>query len=312
MIEQLQARGAEIGRKAAIKTGAVLIENFGADSSLLHPYGFRTNPPLTEEGERAWNELMNDIANLRKTEPSKHADVNTGYEIHIDEKSLANLDNIDPNRGLIVMANHSSEGPKRGWTQMILINSLFREATGEELIWVQGYGYSCMNIVHKALGETVGSAYVDNRKEEGDKQIRGKKFWFVPGKLPEQRSPKGTISLLRGLLKGSPYALFPEGDQGKILKEGNPTAGHLALTAAEKNIQIVCASISYRDKKFSVVINNIDPETIKGLKSDEARIKHIMEVMASGLPEDRRGPYPILTTEITRVPNIPQTLITET
>lgn len=313
IIERLQAKGVEIGRKAAIKTGAVLIENFGAERSISHPFGFGSNPPLTEEGEREWNELMNDIANLRKTEPSKHAGVNAGYEIHLDEESLAKLDNIDPDKGLIVMANHSDEGPKRGWTQMILINSIFRNKTGKELAWVQGRGYSLMDVVHKALHETVKSAYVDNRQEDEDEQIRSRGFWLIPGSLPEEKSTAGTRSLVKGLLKGHPHAVFPEGSQGTVLQKGKTTAGHLALISAEKDIQIICASIAYHDGQFNVVINKIDPEIIKGLESDEARIKHIMEVIASGLPEDRRGPYPILTTEIIKeIPDIPQTLIAET
>lgn len=239
-----------------------------AASAYLQHWGI--NHRLKPEGKEHWNSLINK---MRKGEPviaSEAIGIVNGFEYHI--AGLERLAEIAPDKGLLIIANHSNEGPVRGWGQVIVMQNAFKEATGREITWAQGNAAS-------GSSEPVRGSVKTIRVNSGN-------------------GVGGARNVLQAM-RTETVGLFAEGTQKRDLQKGLASAGKMVANAARHGIPIFAIATFFRDGKIYVSVDSLDPTEIKelekikneGVDPYQRVIDYAMTAIASHLPTNRRGDY---------------------
>ncbi len=232
----------------------------GAASAYLRHWG--TNHNYKPEGKEEWNRFVGKIIDGQPTTPSSEIGVLNGYKYHIE--GTDNLRNIDPQKGLLVIANHSNEGPFRGWGQTFVMHYAVEKVTGKEIVWAQGDAASGSSDTIRKSVKTI--------------------------KVNSGTGIEGARNILRSL-KTDAVGIFAEGKQERDLQMGDYRAGKIISTAAKNNIPIFCISSSFVNGEIHVVVDNFELPKIQESADYQALVDAAMIKIASHLPSTRQGYY---------------------
>lgn len=193
---------------------------------------------LTSESKKAFHFLLEEMGAGRSVRLSPWAkEILKGWDLKIDGG-----ENIPPNRGFLLVANHYKRGPLRGyWGVLVTAQAVAekrKEKEGETLVlsrreislaeieWLQRYERVFpYNLVAELTSQSGVALLVD----------AGKKILFPQSEL-RQRTSWSPFSALNFMSQGGVIGLFPEGKPSQDLGPGDPRAGRLAILAAERAI----------------------------------------------------------------------------
>lgn len=228
---------------------------------------------LKPEGKLHFEEFIRKMKAGERADPISNMQMLDGFRYTFEGSEL-----LTNQGGILLLSNHSVEGPLRGYGNTAVIDYIFYQTTGERIRWVQGHGSSIVGKIHVALGQTMNTITVANGN-----------------------GVSGAKELLRTLIRGESVGLYPEGVQKKELQRGDPRAGKIITLAANRGIPVFCASSYFSNDCFRLFIDALDNPIIKGRgNSPQAIVDYAMTTIASHLPENRRGFYKSAPIEFVR------------
>lgn len=251
------------------------ITHFAFPYYLSHKYGYRLNGEENNKLRR----LLDRVRAGEPTSPSRELGLIEGYERRVN--GLENLEQLKGKR-FIVISNHFSRAPFAYFPFVMLMNSYVKEATGEEIAWVQGSGSSITTFLIKEISLAGNTIYVDNGKPSLKKAREEK------AKHPDKINAIG---------------IFAEGeisDKGQYLRIGAPKAGEAILKAVKQKKEIICIGDWFEYGTFYTNIGEplSAAEIQKRANSSEeeqnpnqAAVDYVMENLARLLPPIYRGNY---------------------
>lgn len=251
---------------------------------------------LKPEGRPYFRKIEKKIAAGEYVGPSEFMQALKGFNYAEAADNLYDFGQINTKKGALILANHSDEGPLNGYGQVAVLSYYFNAFTDREIRWVQGKGSSFVDRIHKHLGKSVNTIYIDNRETDESGYIKDRSFWFVPGRMPERASLEGTRELLQSLRNNEFPGIFPEATQSKSMQKLNPLAAGPIDFAARRDMQIVCVSSSFANDTFNFSMKILDNAKIRQIAATSSTPKQdIVDyaglTIASGLPPDRQGHY---------------------
>ncbi|MEX2007275.1 MAG: hypothetical protein WD992_00695 [Candidatus Levyibacteriota bacterium] len=239
---------------------------------------------LTPSGKEHWNNLLRKFKNRERVNPSTEIGVVDGFDYHVT--GVDKLESLDPEKGFLLISNHSNEGPVRGWGQVFVMSHAVKQATGKDIVWAQGSAASGSS---NAVRESVRTIKVKHEKN-WKKKIRKKLHIKSSG-----NGITGAKNILRSM-KTEAVGIFPEGTQKRDLKKGDSRTGVIIASAARQGIPVVCISTSFTNGEIFVSADILDSSEIQRLESSyenpyQAIVDYTMITIASHLPKNRRGHY---------------------
>lgn len=257
-VHELPTWTQNLKRKIQIKGASAYLQYWGKDHQ------------LQPEGKENWERFLWKIENRQITTLSDEIGIVNGFNYYVE--GMDNLENIDTDRGFLVIANHSNEGPVRGWGQVIVMNHAVKKTTGEEIVWAQGGAASGTSAV---AGESVRTIKVNSGSGIG-----------------------GAKNVLQSL-KTEAVGIFAEGTQERDLQRGDYRTGKIMARAAKHNIPVICIATSYVNGEIYVTADALDSSKIQRLEQIQQEnvnpyqviVDYAMTTIASHLPQDRRGYY---------------------
>jgi len=234
---------------------------------------------LKPEGRKHFKHLFHLIATGQETSLSQHSHILDGYRQHVN--GLENLVQFRE-KNTLVLSNHSHLGPLEGYGETILTSYYVKKFTDEEIRWIRGHGKSL---------------------KENARQLVDKSLGTIPIYDDSFMSLKPIIEAFKN---NETIGLYPEGDNSIALRQANPTAGNLVLIALARDIPIICASTWFEHDTFFVRFSPLlDQEKYKEIQNilngkltrqeknrmKEKIINYAMAIIASHLPEEKRGYY---------------------
>lgn len=237
---------------------------------------------LKPEGRKHYRKLARLIAAGQKTGLSEHIEILSGYDYKSSIKGIESLQPLE-NRNILVLGNHSHLGPLEGYGETLLTSYYIRQDTGKEIRWVRGRGKSL---------------------KENARQLVDRSLDTIP---VYDDSIRSLISIFKAFDANESVGIYPEGDNSITLKQGNPTAGNLAMIAIEKDIPVICASTHFQDDRFfvhfaplldekkykevsDILLNKKLTKEEKDIMKEKI-INYAMARIAQHLPEEKRGHY---------------------
>lgn len=212
-----------------------------------------------KKGERMYFSELGDI--LRKT-----------------RTQISGADCLDELQGtaILVLSNHPTAGPLKGWAHTVITSSEIRERTGKEILWAHGEDRSTFqDLARKKLSELSQSTIL----------VRG------------STSYEGTKQMVTAFNNRNAVGIHPEGDGYNQLGRAVADAGHLIFYAAYKNIPIIC-SAGFFDPTTGQLhtsffrINQKQILELASLGDSRQRIADFaMTEIAKRLPPEKRGFY---------------------
>jgi hypothetical protein len=233
--------------------------------------------PLTDLGKIQFQRLVEQLKKGEKTSFSEHIGVLSGLKIHSSGVDL--LESLKE-KGALFLENHTENGPlKNGDWKLFATNHIVKQITGKEIRWAFGKDRTTFSeFLRKYIVENMDAIPV----KDGD-------------------GTEGIRLIMKAFQNQDSVGLFPEGNGGKELRQGNPKAGGIILLAAKKNIPVVSTAAWFdREKRschlsFTLLNNNfitglttpsMDKSTAKQQIADYA-----MAMIAQNLPVKLRGHY---------------------
>lgn len=261
---------------------------------------------LKPEGKPHLREFLKNVKQGKSQHPAEVVRMLAGFEYHVED--LYGLSEINLEKGALILANHSKEGPIMGYGQVAVLNYHFDALTDRHIRWTQGKGSMVADMVHHQLEQSMDTIYVDNSEVDEAGYVKDWTLWVTPGKLPRRKSIEGTLKLFRALGDGGIVGVFPEGDHNDSLIKATPLAGHVIEFAARRGIPIICISTRFSNDRFSFSLhdplsaNKIKELAALGEDGRQAIADYAMTVIASGIPEDRQGYYRDKVKKLSNVP----------
>lgn len=260
---------------------------------------------IKPEGKPHLRKFVKNVEQGKPQEPAEVVKMLAGFEYQVED--LNGLSELNLDKGALILANHSTEGPLTGYGQVFALNYLFDKLTGRQIRWTQGKGSMVTDMVHRQTELSMDTIYVDNGKADDAGYVRNWKFWVIPGQLPQRKSLKGTLKLYRALGNGEIAGVFPEGNPGDNLQKATPLAGHVIEFAARKEIPIVCISTRFSNDRFGFSLHDpLSAEKIRemalGVDGHQAVADYAMTIIASGLDESRQGYYKDFVNRLSNAP----------
>ncbi len=225
---------------------------------------------LKPEGKIHFNRFLEKIKTGQKTHPLDNMRILDGFSYEVEGTDL-----LENQKGILLLSNHSVEGPLRGYGNTFLIDYIFYQAAEEKIRWMQGKGSSAIELIHEALGQATNTITVGNGN-----------------------GTSGVRELLKAWERGESVGLYPEGVQKKDLQKGDPRAGKLMLLAVKREIQIFTAASYFENGHFRVSIDHLNNEALLSaydlpseFMPEQAMIDYAMTMIARHLPPEKRGAY---------------------
>lgn len=227
---------------------------------------------LKAEAIPAYLEMMRKIKGGEKVIISDLMNLLTGYTLHAF--GLEQFEELK-DRAFILVVNHFHGGPIRGFWQVVAINHLVREKTGQEPHWVQGSGSQIVAPIHEMVATSTNNIAVGG-------------------------GAAGVREIERTLHNKMVVAIHPEGEPSVKLRRGDYRTGRILLHAAKRNIPILCTAVWSQNNDLFVNMSQIlHGEAICKLvnSADDVRasgqlvVDHVMGILAQRLPPPLRGHY---------------------
>lgn len=248
-----------------LRTGAAkAYRDFAIDGAALFAQRWGRGHGLKPEGKPHFEKFVLKVKSGEKADPAKSIRMLDGFNHTAEGRDLLK------NQGsILLLSNHSVEGPLRGYGNTVLIDYIYNEESGGRIRWIQGQGSSPVNLIHEALGNTMNTITVG-----GGNGISGAK------------------ELLRAFKNGESVGLYPEGIQRARLQKGDLRAGKVIILSAILDIPIFCASSYFSNGFFRLYIDRLDNSKIMKIKDlPQDVVDFAMTTIAQHLPWNRRGYY---------------------
>lgn len=247
------------------------------DEMVLRSVQFGKNRGLKKEGKPHFDKLISDYKRGEQILFSRYIHILDGFDFESNISGLNNLEEAK-NRSILIVANHSNEGPLRGHGQRLVINHNVNQITQKELRWLHG---------------------LDKTTPERFTRIR---FANQSNTIPvRDGDPKASFNLIRQALRDKDaIGINPEGDGSIILLQAKPKAGQMLWLSAINNYAIVCVATYFeKDAFFLSVAPPLDSQRIlNAAKQSNDKVSTFQEIadyamrtIAQHLPENRRGYY---------------------
>ncbi|MEX2012894.1 MAG: hypothetical protein WD967_00650 [Candidatus Levyibacteriota bacterium] len=267
MLETFKGSITTIQKDLMIDTAALFVQYWGRGHG------------LKPEGKPHFEEFLRKVKAGERSDPASNIQIFNGFTFSTEGAEL-----LKNQKRILLLSNHSVEGPLRGYGNTLVIDSVVEQAAGERIRWAQGHGSSIVDKIHDALGQTMNTITVaDGNGISGVKEI------------------------IRAWERGESVGLYPEGVQKKALQKGDPRAGKVMLLAARKDISIFTAVSYFENDHFSVAIDKLDnqllAETVSnpfGNTPSQHAVDLAMNTMAPHLPPHKRGRYKLVPSELPR------------
>lgn len=226
--------------------------------------------PLTNFGKIQFQRLVEQLKIGEKTSFSEHIGVLSGLKIHSNGIDL--LENLK-GKGALFLENHTENGPLRnGDWKLFATNHIVKQTTGKEIRWAFGKDRT-------TFSELLRNFVVENMDA-------------IPVK--DGNGTEGIRLIMKAFQNQDSVGLFPEGDGGKELRQGNSKAGGIILLAAKKNIPVVSAAAWFDKEEKSCCLSFVllDNNFIKRLAASsmdkyitkQKIVDYAMAMIAQNLP----------------------------
>lgn len=241
MIQENGSRIGDFKRNLVIDADSFLVQHFGKETE------------LKPEGQPYFDAFIQAIKDGRSVSMADYIGMLNGFERRVNPDGLEKVEEAaKQGKGLLVAIDHLGIGPLRGYGLMFDAHHRIKQATGQDLRWVQGSGSSFMDIGHDALGKATHSIYVDNRTTdrygnvfESNFKFRGitiPAHWITPGSQYVKPSNEGAEELIDEIRDKGYIAYCPEGTQEPTIQRGKLEAAIPALMAIRYKMPIVIAA----------------------------------------------------------------------
>lgn len=234
---------------------------------------WRNSSNLTKLEKEGFKKAIEKIKKGKKVSFSELGDI-----IKRNGTEISGADCLDElqNTAVLVLSNHPTDGPLKGWAHTLITSSEFRERTGKEILWAHGEDKSTFqDFAREKL----------SRFSESTILVRG------------STSYEGTRRMVETFNNKNPVGIHPEGDGYDKLGRAVADAGHLILFAAHRNIPVICSAGFFDPKTGQLRISffGISREEILELvrlgDSRQRAADYAMTEIAKRLPPEKRGFY---------------------
>jgi len=271
--------------KNKVVTGFINTKKARDVAQFTMPYylAYKSRRWIGGEQREKLSQLVDKIREGKQTPPSEQMDLISGYEVR-----TAGIEHLESLKGqpFVVISNHDTAAPFAYFSFVILINNYIKEATKQEVQWVQGSGSSITSFFRENIVKSGNTIPVGNGMNGSKEILRA----FETKKTDASEGNKAV-------------GIYPEGETSKNrdqLREGNSRAGRVLLRAAEKEIPIVCVATWFTNGTFFLNIGepfSLEEIDKRGKSSDDKRksgqaaINYCMENLAHLMPFRLRGYY---------------------
>jgi hypothetical protein len=242
---------------------------------------------LTPVGRKRYKELIDEIKKKNPISLTDYMGILDGYDYNSDIQGLENLEQLNLNKGCMILANHERKLPISGGSIIFPIGFHLKNATDKEIRWVYGTDISPNQLAKGNLEKSCNFILVRGKNSFGfqETQIKG----------------------MRELLQATRHdlvGLFPEGDDGEMLLRAQWRAGRLITNVARNGTPIICASTSIHDRNvFRVEFQKLDNMRISNMYDEMVHhsgsrvaagqivADYAMATIATGQPEEKQGCY---------------------
>lgn len=231
---------------------------------------------LKPEGKPRFDDFVNSVQKGKKISLSDYIDMFIGFDFKSGIRGLENLVSLK-GKPILLVANHTNNGPMRGGWQHVSINYYVKEATGKEIRWLHGFDpTTAQDLFRERLYSSINSIPV------------------------RDTDPNRTLSLLRQAIREKDsMGLYPEGDGSRNLRRALPEAGRLTAMCARNGINIVSCSARFQSDAFFLTFDTLDSKDVERSAQEgsdryakwQNTADYTMRNIAQYLPENRRGCY---------------------
>ena len=236
------------------------------------------NHGLKPEGKPYLRQFIDDYKRGIPLVFSRYIHMLDGFDYESNISGLDNLEDIK-NQPMLIVANHSNEGPLRGGHgQRLVISYYINRATQKEIRWLHGGDKTTpQDLVRKRLAQRSNTILVRDDDPETSRTL-----------------------IIQAFRNKDIMGINPEGDGSKTLLRGKPEAGRMLWLSTINNYSIVCVATYFeKDTFFLNIAPPLDNEIIKNAAKQSSHrntafqqiVDCAMHTIAQHLPENRRGYY---------------------
>lgn len=250
------------------------------DEFILRSRQFGKEAGLRTEGKPHLNRFIADYKKGEKIELWRYINMLDGFDY---TSNIHGLENLEPNKPALIVANHPNGGPLRGNGQRFVINHHLHKATGKETRWLFG------------LDKTTPERLI--RKRFVDQSS------LIPVRDDDPETSRTLI--MQAFTNKDTIGINPEGDGNKTLLRAVPEAAKMIIASAVYNYNIVCVATYFKNGVFFMAVEPpLDNERIREIRkrikgSDKPQQEklqqmisdYVMALIAKHLPEEKRGYY---------------------
>lgn len=235
---------------------------------------WRNSSNLTKMERKPFKEAVKRVKKGEKVSFSEFGDI-----LRKTRTQIYGADCLDElqDTAILVLSNHPTDGPLKGWAHTLITSSEVKKRTGKEVLWAHGEDKSTFqDLAREKLSKSSESTIL----------VRGANAY------------EGTRQMVKAFNDKNAVGIHPEGDGHDKLARAVADAGHLILFAAHRNIPVICSAGFFDPKtgQLNISFFRIGGGKILEFTSFEGNSRQtvadfVMGEIAKRLPPEKRGYY---------------------